>query len=225
MSKKTIPKEEWEKKLKEIKINKNDLNKLVMNYLVIEGYKDAAEMFQEEASADPGIDLDSISDRMYVRTAVQNGDINSAIERVNDINPEILDRNARLYFHLQQQQLIELIRSGDINQAISFAREELAPRGEENPEFLEELEQTMALLAFEDMSSSPVKDLLDHSHRQKTASELNAAILASQCQEQNPKLPTLLKMLIWSQNKLDEKVKYPRINNLTTAKLEEPSSN
>ena len=41
----------------------------------------------------------------------------------------------------------------------------------------------MALLAFDDCSNSPVGSLLDHAQRQKTASELNAAILAAQYQE------------------------------------------
>lgn len=43
-------------------------------------------------------------------------------------------------------------------------------------------ERTVALLAFEDVSTSPVADLMDIAQRQKTASELNAAILASQGQ-------------------------------------------
>ncbi|KAL5227758.1 hypothetical protein ABZP36_016023 [Zizania latifolia] len=45
---------------------------------------------------------------------------------------KILDTNPQLYFHLQQQKLIELIRAGKINEALEFAQEELAPRGEEN---------------------------------------------------------------------------------------------
>jgi hypothetical protein len=45
---------------------------------------------------------------------------------------QILDTNPQLYFHLQQQKLIELIRAGKINEALEFAQEELAPRGEEN---------------------------------------------------------------------------------------------
>lgn len=49
--------------------------------------------------------------------------------------------------------------------------------------FLEELERTVALLAFEDTASCPVGELLDISQRQKTASELNAAILTSQSHE------------------------------------------
>lgn len=49
--------------------------------------------------------------------------------------------------------------------------------------FLEELERTVALLAFEDVKNSPVGDLLDISQRLKTASEVNAAILTSQSHE------------------------------------------
>lgn len=43
-------------------------------------------------------------------------------------------------------------------------------------------ERTVTLLAFEDASQSPLADLMDVTQRQKTASELNAAILSSQCQ-------------------------------------------
>jgi hypothetical protein len=87
------------------------------------------------------------------------------------------------------------------------------------PEFLEELERTMALLAFEDNVQSPVGDLLHPSQRQRTASELNAAILTSQSQEKDPKLPSLLKMLVWAQTQLEEKVSYPQFKNLATAEL------
>ncbi|KAJ1332728.1 hypothetical protein BSLG_008357 [Batrachochytrium salamandrivorans] len=216
----TLSQEDWEKKLSDVQISKQDLNKLVMNYLIIEGYKDAAEKFSAESGLVPSVDLATVEDRMNIRNAIQNGNIEAAIEQVNDLDPEILDTNPRLFFHLQRQKLIELIRNNRITEAIEFAQEELAPRGEENSEFLEELERTMALLAFEDSLTSPVGDLLDNSQRQKTASELNAAILTAQCQEKDPKLPSLLKMLVWAQNQLDEKMVYPKIKNLVTAELE-----
>ncbi|KAI8908819.1 CTLH/CRA C-terminal to lish motif domain-containing protein [Powellomyces hirtus] len=219
-TKKTFSAEEWDKKLAEVSVSKQDLNKLVMNYLVIEGYKDAAEKFSQESGLQPGIDLSSIQDRMSIRNAIQAGDIESAIERVNDLDPEILDTNPKLYFHLQQQRLIEFIKTGKIAEAIEFAQEELAPRGEENPEFLEELEKTMALLAFEETTASPLAYLVDYAQRQKTASELNSAILTAQCQEKDPKLPSLLKMLVWAQNQLDEKAFFPKINNFVTGELD-----
>ncbi|XP_034912519.1 protein GID8 homolog isoform X2 [Populus alba] len=222
MSKKLITREEWERKLNDVKIRKEDMNKLVMNFLVTEGYVDAAEKFQMESGAEH-IDLATITDRMAAKKAVQCGNVEDAIEKVNDLNPEILDTNPQLFFHLQQQRLIELIRNGKVNEALQFAQEELAPRGEEDHSFLEELEKTVALLAFEDVSNCPVGDLLDISQRLKTASEVNAAILTSQSHEKDPKLPSLLKMLLWAQNQLDEKAAYPRIKNLSTAMLEDPA--
>lgn len=222
-SKKVITREEWEKRLKDVKIRKQDMNKLVMNFLVTEGYVEAAEKFRIESGTEPDIDLATITDRMAVKKAVQSGNVEDAIEKVNDLNPEILDTNPQLYFHLQQQRLIELIRHGKVEEALEFAQEELAPRGEENQSFLEELERTVALLAFEDVKNCPYGELLDVSQRLKTASEVNAAILTSQSHEKDPKLPSLLKMLIWAQNQLDEKAAYPRINDLSTATLEDPA--
>ena len=45
---------------------------------------------------------------------------------------------------------------GDIDAALSYAQQELSARGEENPEFLQELEQALALLAYDDPSNSPL---------------------------------------------------------------------
>ncbi len=52
---------------------------------------------------------------------------------------QILEEKQELYFHLQQQRLIELIRQGKTEEALDFAQDTLAPQGEENPEFLGEL--------------------------------------------------------------------------------------
>ncbi|KAG6392215.1 hypothetical protein SASPL_146426 [Salvia splendens] len=221
-SKKVITREEWEKMLCSVKMRKEDMNKLVMNFLVTEGFVEVAEKFQLETGTEH-IDLATITDRMAVKRAVQSGNVEDAIEKVNDLNPEILDTNPLLFFHLQQQRLIELIRNGKIKEALEFAQEELAPRGEENHCFLEELERTVALFAFEDVSNCPVSDLLDISQRLKTASEVNAAILTSQSHEKDPKLPHLMKILIWAQNHLDEMASYPRITDWSTTTLEDPS--
>lgn len=127
---------------------------------------------------------------MEIRKAVQSGDIQQAIERVNDLNPEvrsilndtclchitylcismrhaaallamgdpnflnwtrqqnsairfcclqILEQQHELSFHMQQQRLIELIRQGRTEEALEHAQEYLAPPGEDDPAFLEEL--------------------------------------------------------------------------------------
>eukprot|EP01113_Clastostelium_recurvatum_P007877 TRINITY_DN13688_c0_g1_i3.p1 TRINITY_DN13688_c0_g1~~TRINITY_DN13688_c0_g1_i3.p1 ORF type:complete len:224 (-),score=71.20 TRINITY_DN13688_c0_g1_i3:66-737(-) len=221
-AKKSVAMSEWERRLSDVSVSKADLNRLVMNYLVIEGYRDAAEALQKESGTDPMTDLSNVSDRMAIRAAIQRGDVEEGIAKVNDLEPRLLDSNPTLFFHLQQQRLIELIRKGQIAEALKFAQEELAPQGEDNHAFLEELERTMALLAFEDASASPVGRLLDYTQRQKTAGELNTAILASQAQEKEPRLPALLRILTWGQTQLDEKLVYPHINSLMAAKIEEP---
>lgn len=56
------------------------------------------------------------------------------------------------------------------------------------------------------------------------ASELNAAILKMENQEYtNPKLCSLLRMILWSQNELDKhNIKYPKMTDLANATIEQP---
>jgi CTLH/CRA C-terminal to LisH motif domain len=115
---------------------------------------------------------------------------------------------------MQQQKLIEFIRQGRIAEALTFAQEELAPRGEESPEFLSELERTMALLAFESSPTAPpeISELLSPGQRMKTAGEVNAAILESLSQGKEVKLVGLLKLLCWGESMLEERLDFPKVS-------------
>jgi len=202
----------WLKELQETKIDRSEMNKLVMNYLVMEGFKEAAEKFHLESGVDVPQPLDALDNRIQIREAVQNGLIDDAIDLTNTLNPEILDSKPHLYFHLQQQKLIELIRSGSVDDALAFAQTVLAELGTQNNDYLEELEKAMALLAYDEPETSPFSDLLNLSQRQLVASELNAAVLEFQHQDTTPKLAGVIKLLLWSQNELDKKhAKYPKM--------------
>ncbi len=137
------------------------------------------------------------------------------------ISCQILDTNPALYFRLQQQKLIEYIRQGRIAEALEFAQQELAPRGEESQEFLGELEKTMALLAFDSSPSAPpsVTELLSPAQRLKTASEVNAAILESFSQGKEAKLLGLLKLICWGEFMLDERADFPKVSSLSINEL------
>lgn len=112
--------------------------------------------------------------------------------------------------------------AGKIEEALTFAQTQISEAGESNPEVLNELERTLALLAFETPQHSPFADLLGHSHRQKVASELNAAILKMEQQEQSsPRMINILKLILWAQTELDKKnVKYPKMMDLASATIE-----
>uniref|UniRef100_A0A6E8W9K7 CTLH domain-containing protein n=1 Tax=Anopheles coluzzii TaxID=1518534 RepID=A0A6E8W9K7_ANOCL len=180
------------------------------------GFKEAAEKFQAESGVTPSVDLNSLDNRIQIREAVQNGFIQEATHLVNSC-PELLDNDRYLYFHLQQLHLIELIRAGKIEEALTFARKFPGRK----QQVLNELERTLALLAFETPQHSPFADLLGHSHRQKVASELNAAILKMEQQEQSsPRMINILKLILWAQTELDKKnVKYPKMMDLASATI------
>ncbi|XP_050518455.1 glucose-induced degradation protein 8-B homolog isoform X2 [Diabrotica virgifera virgifera] len=187
------------------------------------GFKEAAEKFQQESGVIPSVELHSLDDRIRIRDAIMTGKIQEATALINQLHPELLDNDRYLYFHLQQLHLIELIRNNRIEEALAFAQSHLSEAGEEDPSVLSELERTVALLAFEEPLSSPFGDLLAPSHRQKVASEVNAAILKMEHQENTaPQVSTLLKLILWGQDKLTKRnVKYPKMVDLASAKIDD----
>ncbi|CAN8003905.1 unnamed protein product [Ixodes hexagonus] len=210
--------EEWLQRLEGVHIQRADMNRLIMNYLVTEGFKEAAEKFKLESGVTSPVDLDSLDERIRIRDCIQQGRVLEAVALLNDIRPELLDNDRYLLFHLQQQHLIELIREGRTEEALAYAQDHLSERGEENPQVLSELERTLALLAFEEPQTSPFGDLLHPSHRQKVASEVNAALLEDQ-HSPRPQLAVLLRLLLWAQDQLDNhqgqtKLRYPKITQL-----------
>ena len=69
--------------------SKRDINYLVMDYLITNGYPAAAKKFAIEANIQPQADGDSIQERVDIRTAIHSGDIQSAIEKINELNPQV----------------------------------------------------------------------------------------------------------------------------------------
>lgn len=60
-----------------------------MDYLITNGYPAAAKKFALEANIQPKADVDSIQERVDIRTAIHSGDIQSAIEKINEFNPQV----------------------------------------------------------------------------------------------------------------------------------------
>lgn len=64
-----------------------------MDYLITEGYPGAAEKFATEANLSPRVDIDSINQRVEIRNLIYEGDIKTAIEKINDLNPQVSIEN------------------------------------------------------------------------------------------------------------------------------------
>lgn len=108
-------------------------------------------------------------------------------------------------------QLVELIRkcstspNGDITPALEFATSQLAPRAPTNPQFLEDLERTLALLIFPTENLAPsLATLLHPDLRKDIATKVNEAILQTQGLRKEARLRNLVKLRAWAEQKARE---------------------
>lgn len=129
---KTIGFDKWNEETSKLRINRQTMNKLVLNYLIIEGYKDAVEKFIKETGLKAEYDSDLLNKRMKIRNLIMTGKIDEAINEINDINSEILENNPHIHFELQKQKLIEIIKQNKIEDALTFAQNKLFPITQNN---------------------------------------------------------------------------------------------
>jgi len=189
-----------------VKPSKSDINVLILDYLTAEGYPSAADKFSKEANLKPLEQQESVILRNQIKHDIHLGSIQNAIEAVNELNPQILDSDPSLHFALLRLQLVELIRKcnatpgGDITPALTFATTQLAPRAPTNPQFLEDLERTMALLLFPPENLEPqLAALLHPDLRKSVADRVNKAILASQGQRRDAAIRNLVRLRAWAE--------------------------
>ena len=62
---------------------------VIMDYLINEGYPLAARKFAIEANIQPPAEIDTMQERVEIRSAIHRGDIQTAIESINELNPQV----------------------------------------------------------------------------------------------------------------------------------------
>ena len=201
---------QWEANLNSKKIPTEWMNALVMNYLSTQGHAAAAATFERETGTPQVLNPESTAVRMQIRQSIErDGNLADAIDRVVDVNPEIVEERPELLFRLKKQEFIELVRQNRTDEALEFAERELARRVEGDEGLLRELESAMALLLFEDARSSPLGQYLSEEYTHETADLLNASILASETRavDGRSRLPHMLHLLLWLEARANDAVK------------------
>ncbi|KAH7035650.1 ran binding protein in the microtubule-organising centre [Microdochium trichocladiopsis] len=202
----TTPLHLFSQQVQDVKTPKSDINALILDYLTVAGYPNAAAKFSAEANLPPQQDMSDIQARQRIQASIHRGDIEAAIDELNDLDPSILDEDKDLHFAVLRLQLVELIRTciatpgGDITRALDFATSQLGPRASENARYLEDLEKTMTLLVFpHDSLDPPLAALLQPSLRRAVADQVNKAILDGQSQRREAAIRQLVMMRVWSE--------------------------
>lgn len=60
-----------------------------MDYLITEGYPSAARKFALEANLQPKTSLETVEERVEIRESIHRGDLQTAIEKINELNPQV----------------------------------------------------------------------------------------------------------------------------------------
>lgn len=67
----------------------SDINALILDYLTVEGYPQAAANFSKEANLQPMQEDPAIEARQKIRNLIHQGNIQAAIESLNSLDPEV----------------------------------------------------------------------------------------------------------------------------------------
>lgn len=79
----------WRERKADLKGISSDINWVIMDYLVSEGYPGAAEKFAQETNLCRPTDIEGIRERVRIRNAIHSGKIEEAIGMINEIDPEV----------------------------------------------------------------------------------------------------------------------------------------
>jgi hypothetical protein len=92
-------------------------------------------------------------------------------------------------------------KNADIQKAVLFAQENLAPIAPSNSEWLSGLEQTMSLLLFPPNDLGPqLSELMHPNMRRDVAERVNQSILASEGKRRDAAIRNLVKLRAWAEN-------------------------
>ena len=224
---KSISNEKWQKELNVQKMNKDKMNKIIANYLFIQGYCQPLKKFITEAKIQFDFDEKLLNQRFLIRQLITTNQIEKAIQEINSIDKNILIENKVINFVLQRQILFNYIKENKLQEALNFAKDNLLPLSEGDEFLYKELEKAMGVLAYENINDSPEKELITDKFLEKVASKINLVILnyLSGNKIINLNLDLLLKLTIYVQQELKEEINFPIITSLSPLSFSEVEEN
>lgn len=136
------------------------------------GYEKLADTFGKECYLKSSVEathlkrFPKISERNKIVQKIIHGEILNAIDLINDVDIDILTSSKVVHFHLKLQWLVELIRKGNVMEAVSYAQNHLYSLAENDVDLLSELQDVMILILFVKSIPSSKKNKKIHTKQQ-----------------------------------------------------------
>jgi len=124
------------------------LDRLLVDYLLRNGYKESAQALAKEKGIEDLVDVETFVQMSRVRECLQNGRVTEALAWCAENKKDLRRMESNLEFMLRFQQYIELVRTQDqskLLESIAHAKKYLLPFKDSYPK---EVQQACGLLAF-----------------------------------------------------------------------------
>eukprot|EP00123_Amoebidium_parasiticum_P004318 comp15596_c0_seq1/m.12712 comp15596_c0_seq1/g.12712 ORF comp15596_c0_seq1/g.12712 comp15596_c0_seq1/m.12712 type:complete len:495 (-) comp15596_c0_seq1:53-1537(-) len=177
------------------------LNTLISSYLVHHGYAQTAEIFTRDTGVPIREETTSITNRQRIKADVLAGRIDDALALTEATYPGMLAAHRDLHFRLKRQKFIEMVAAnttkgdGNMGEIIAFGKQLQAECPESEGDMRKSLVEAFGMLAYKDLSTSPMAYLLDVTQREAIAEDLNSCILGSQNLPAAPALETVVRQV------------------------------
>ena len=217
IKRKSITNEKWFKELNSHKINKDKMDQIIANYLFIQGYCIPLKKFILESKIKFDFDEKLLNKRFLINQLVTKNKIEQAINEINSLNKNILKENKIIYYILQRQILLNYMQDNKIHDALYFAKNTLLPLVQGDNLLYQDFENTIGLMAYENINESPEKDIVSNKFLEKIASKTNLVILnyLSRDKMMNLNLEMLIKLMNFTQNELKNEIDFPQITSIS----------
>lgn len=214
---KSISNSKWIKELNAQKISKYKMNQIIANYLFLQGYCVPLKKFIAETKIKFDFDENLLNKRFLIRRLISSNQIDKAIQEINSIDKNILIENKIIYFILQRQILINYIKENKLQEALTFAKNNLLQLTKDNDFLYKELERTMGLLAYENINDAPEKEIISEKFLERIATKVNLVILnyLSGLKIINLNLDLLIKLTRYVEKELKKEIDFPMITSLS----------
>eukprot|EP00271_Cylindrocystis_brebissonii_P004026 TRINITY_DN15383_c0_g2_i1.p1 TRINITY_DN15383_c0_g2~~TRINITY_DN15383_c0_g2_i1.p1 ORF type:complete len:454 (-),score=74.96 TRINITY_DN15383_c0_g2_i1:379-1740(-) len=136
---------------------------------------------EQNGSAAPQVAISfALDHRKTLQQLIRNGEVEAAMSKLREWYPQILQEpQSNVSFLLSTQTFIEMVKAGDLDSAVLYARNMLSHFRGTSPERDNHLQRCLALLAYENPADSPVGPLLHSHQREVVADSVNAAVLST----------------------------------------------